>query len=509
MVAYISQLQRDIDAEHQTAHLGWDDDYRQFVLPDKTLLHDGGVKPTALTTSAARAVVDMIKRGTLQQQVSLMSFYNHDDYLPNQSAILGSLASTIFYTTGHHGIVVNMSGDAGASKSSTLYAGASFWGHPKMWPLNGTNRGATANARMQRVATNANLPTMMDEITHMPVKETQDLVMSITQPGHRVRLNTSGVELKPGGSYKSAIMISTANSSLHSVLSMDNAAGTAGSMRVFEMRFAAQTVHSKAQADEFMRQLEQNCGHIGEQFVAFVVKNREAVERRVQAVIREVDAEANITSGERFWSAYIACVVVAGEIAHALGLLPYDVAKVRNWLIRKQIPYMRGVIKEEYRDPLAVLTDYIAQSHGGILRIDRTGALGANTTGQPTAANSAFSMNTPNGALLGHYDRTAGVLYLLKQGFKDHCNRIGANSTRILDELATPRALSTEAPTRIITEKAVRRTLGAGTELAKGQSWCFAVDMRHQEISGHATLTVLNNAQAAPSAPTGNLKAVP
>ena len=59
------------------------------------------------------------------------------------------------------------------------------------------------------------------------------------------------------------------------------------------------------------------------------------------------------------------------------------------------------------------------------------------------------------------------------------------------------------------TEKAIRRTLGAGTELAKGQSWCFAVDMRHQEISGHATLTVLNNVQGTPTAPAGNLKAVP
>ena len=70
-----------------------------------------------------------------------------------------------------------------------------------------------------------------------------------------MRLNTAGVELKPGGSYKSAIMLSTANSSLHSVLSMDNAAGTAGSMRVFEMRFAAQKVHTKAQADELVQNL--------------------------------------------------------------------------------------------------------------------------------------------------------------------------------------------------------------------------------------------------------------
>lgn len=497
MVAYISQLQKTIDADTQANHLGWTAEYQQFVLPDKALLADGTVRASALSLGAERAAQFIRKSGDMNVQRQLMHFYNRPEYVANQYAVLNSLASIIFDLTGHHGIVVNMSGEAGASKSTTLYTAAGLWGDPKLWPINGTNRGATANARMQRIATNANLPTCVDEITHMPVKEAVDLVMGITQPGHRLRLTTDGVERKVDDGYKSAIMIATANSSLHSLISTDNAAGTAGSMRVFEMKFAAQRVHSKAEADEYLRQLSLHYGHLGEIFAQFVIKHRTAVAKRLHQVMAEVDAEANILSSERFWSADIAAVIVAGEIAQALGLLPYDPIGLRAWAISSQIPYMRGVVNEEYRDPLAMLTDYIAEKHGSIALIGRSTSIGANTTGKMVAAESAFAETRPSGALLGHVDPGTGMLLLLKQGFKDYCSRVGASSSRILEELHMPRD-----GRRIIVDRNVRRTIGAGTSLAKGQAWCFVVDMGHPDIAGAMpTLASSGGTPSAPAAP--------
>lgn len=510
MVAYISQLQKTMDADSQSSHLGWADEYRQFILPDKTLHADGTVRASALTDAALKSSQRISKAGDMAEQVKLLRFYEHPAYIPNQSVILDAFASIIFYATGHHGIVVNLSGDAGASKSSTAYTAASIWGDPVLWPINGTNRGATANARAQRVVTNANLPTIVDEITHLPPRDAIDLVMNITQPGHRLRLDTSGAERNAGDNYKSAIMISTANNSLHSLLSLDNAAGTAGSMRVFEMKFFAQHVHTKAEADEYMRQLRLHHGHLGEIFAQFVVKNRKAVENRVQQVVREIDVACKITSGERFWSARVACGIVAGEICRALGLTNYDVDAIRDWTITKQIPYMRGIVHEEYRDSLAILTDYIAEKNGNILVVDKATSLGANTAGQTTVGSSAFPLNNPHGALLGHYDLKAGVLYLLKQGFKDHCQSIGTSSSRIISELAEPRLDEAgQNPSKIVIDRNCRRTLGAGTQFAKGQVYCFAIDMNHREISGQVPLQSVQNTSGGPlSAPTGVLKSV-
>ena len=500
MVAYISQLQKTLDADVQSNYLGWSADHQQFTLPDKTLLTDGTVKVSSLSLAAERAAQFIRKAGDPNTQRSLLHFYNKPEYRANQFVILCGLASILFDMTGQYGIVVNCSGEPGASKSTTLYTTAGLWGDSVLWPINGTNRGATANARMQRMTTNGNMPTCVDEITHMPDKEVADLVMGVTQPGHRLRLDTAGAEKKSEDTYKSAIMITTANSSLHSVLSRDNSAGTAGSMRVFEIRFVAQGVHTKAEADEFLRQIKQHYGHIGELFTHFVVKNREMVAKRVHKVMERVDTEARIKSSERYWSAVIAAAYVAAEISEALGLLPYSAEDVLSWAIHQQIPYMRGVVKDEYRDPLAILTDYIAEKHGSIVVIDKAPSIGANTSGAAVVADTAFAVNSPHGALLGHYDLKGGVLLLLKQGFKDHCNRIGVSSSRIIDELH-------QSGNRVIVDRAIRRTLGAGTNLAKGQAWCFAVDMTHPEIKG--VTPVLAASGGAPTAPAaGNLQVV-
>lgn len=492
MVAYISQLQKDLDADSQLSHLGWTDDYRQFVLPEKTLCSDGSVKASALTKGAERAAQHITKKGTLQAQVALMSFYDHPEYRANQFAVLASLASVIFYPTGHHGVVINLSGEAGASKSTSLYTGASLWGHPKFWPINGTERGATANARSQRIMTNANLPTCVDEITHLKAKDAIDLVMNITQPGHRIRLATDGMERQTTEGYKSAIMIATANSSLHALLSSDNAAGTAGSMRVFEMKVLAQKIHTKAEADEFLRQLELNYGHIGEVFISWVIRNRELVEKRVQHWVREIDERGHITSAERFWSAVVAAVLTTAEIAKALGLLPYDAQALADWVIDTQIPHMRGVVVEEYRNPIGVLTDYIAEKQGNIVVVDKATSIGSNTAGQHVQSEQAFAVNRPVGALLGHYDLRTGMLVLLKNAFREHCAAAGGSSIRLLDELFQPRG---DPPRRIVTDRNVRRTLGAGTPLAKGQAYCFIVDMKHPEIAGAQPVLVASNDQ--------------
>lgn len=475
MTAYIRQLQKTADADKQRSHLGWHDEYETFVTPDKTFTRDG-VTASALTEAATRAAQFIRRKGDLQAQIQLMRFYNHPAYIPNQFAILCNLASFIFYATGQHGIVVNMSGEAGASKSTTLYAGAGLIGHPELWPLNGTNSGATAKARPQRVSVNANYPTPVDEITDMPDREVGDLVMNITQPGHRLRLQTDGTERKVAeDNYKSAIMIATANSTLHAVLARNNAAGTAGSMRVFEMKFVAQDVHTKAEADEFLRQLMQNHGHIADVFIQYVVANRPAVEALAQQRVREIDEAIQTKSAERFWSAVIAVVVATAEICEALGLLTYSAAQIRDWAVKVQVPHMRGTVSEEYRSPIQVLTDYIAEKSGNIVIIERDNSIGVSNTIE-------YRIADVKSALLGHYDRNTGKMHLLKEGLRDYCQKIGLSHTRVVDELYQPRG--SDNPRRIILDKNARPTLGKGTNLAKGQQYCYTIDMTHPEIAG-------------------------
>jgi hypothetical protein len=478
MVAYIAQLQKLADADAQCNHLGWGgDDQSFFILPDKIMHPDGSVKPAQLSLGATRASKDVHTAGTLEEQVRLLSFYNSPAYLPNQFFILASLAAPIFYATGHHGVIINASGDAGASKSTSLYTAASFWGQPELYPINGTNNGATVRGRNERVTVLANLPVCVDEITHMPPKDAVDLAMSITQPGHRIRLQTDGVERASIGSYKATIMLATANNSLHGILSLDNAAGTAGSMRVFEITFVPGKVHQKWEADDFLFKLKQNYGHIGPQFIYHVLKNREAVVARVREVMKEIDETANIRAAERFWSATVAGVIVAGEIAYQLGLLPYSVDALRKWVLEYQIPMMRGIVTQEYSDPMAIVANYLESINGNIIAMRKP-------QGHSNISNVIHMPRS--GELLAHYDLDDRIMFVLKSEFKSYCSKIGANSTKIIEELHQPRDGA-----RIVPQPHTRRVLGAGTEFAKAQTWCFSINMDHPAVSGQVDLSVV------------------
>lgn len=311
----------------------------------------------------------------------------------------------------------------------------------------------------------------------MPPNDAVDLAMSITQPGHRIRLQTDGVERASVGSYKATIMQTTANNSLHSILSLNNAAGTAGSMRVFEISFVACSVHEKWEADDFLFHLKQNYGHIGPQFIYYVLKHRDEVVARVREVMKEIDQAASIKSAERFWSATVASVLVAGEIAFKLGLLPFSVDALKRWVIEYQIPTMRGIVTNEYSDPLAIVADYLEKINGGIIVMRKA-----------QNGNISNVIHMPrNGALLAHYDLDEKIMYVLKSEFKAHCAKIGANSTKVIRELHEPRD---GAP--IVPQPDTRRVLGAGTELAKSQTWCFALNMDHPAVSGQVKLEVIS-----------------
>lgn len=488
MVAYIAKLQKLVDAESQHNHLGWTEDQTQFIFPDRMMLPDGTSKQVSLSEGAQVSTKYVKKKGTLEDQVALMNFYDHRSYLPHQFYILCGLAAPLFYMTGHHGVIVNATGKPGASKSTALYTAASFWGQTEMYAINGTNNGATIKGRNERISTLANMPVCVDEITNMEPKDAVDLAMSVTQPGHRIRLDTRGIERSGSDGYKATIMLCTANVSLHNLLSNKNVGGTAGSMRVLEIPFVAGLAHTKAQADDYMHALRQHYGHIGEKFMEFVVANRAAVEKRVREVTKAFDAAANIASGERFWSATVACALVAGQIAYRLKLLPFDVQAIENWLLKRQVPHMRGVVRDEYASPMATLADYLEYHSGDILIIQ--------STQWRNGTMICLAAQIPRGPLVARYDLEKQLMYVSKQDFKNHCMKIGANDRVILDELAQPKIDANGISRRVVTDKNARKVLGMGTDLAKMQSPVFVVDMSHPEIAGHSQIGQMTKASA-------------
>lgn len=464
MTAYIRQLQKATASSTQYSHLGWTEDMAGFILPDRVITTKG-VKPVKLSDAAAIASRHVKKAGTLEAQVELMQFYNSPMYLRNQFYILGSLAAPLFYMTNQFGVVMHATGTPGASKSTSLYAAVSFWGHPTQYPINGTADGATAKGRNERISTLSNLPIGIDEI--MKLKEgLRDLVMGVTQPGRKITLTADRKERKTADNVKSTILLSTANESLHSILSAESATNTAGSVRIFEILFPKSSPAVKPAADIFLNGLHENYGHIGEAFLQYVLPRQEEIKQRVQKMVAWFDQAAYIEPSERFWSALMATVQVAGEIAVELGLLPFDMQAIQHWLLVEQVPIMRGIIKQEYSSPAMLLAGYLEHIDQHILVVNKN----------LTSGNITCTLKKPHGQLLGRLETDIGKVWISKSEFRDFCFKTSSSMHAITAPLVAA---------GIIHDVSARKVLGAGCpEYEKAQTMCLMINLRHPEISG-------------------------
>ena len=340
MASYLQELQKYSKEQKQHDHFGWTEGFEEFVLPQEVIS----------------------RVGTLEGQLRNLSFYNHPIYFRQQLAIIASLAAPLFYMTGQYGLILNLSGPSGASKSSALYAGAALWGNGATYVINGTNRGMSANARQQRVTVMSNLPVHVDEITYLDTDEAKDLAMSITQANERTILDQKRNEKKRISTHKSTIMITSSNGSLHEKLAIGNIAGTASSMRVFEINCPKVDHHTKTEADAFLREMHLNYGHIGPAFMGYVLLHLYAITQEVIRVMAEVDLRGNIGQEERFWSAFISVCLVTIRHAKIAGLLPFDDVAIANWLFEEQLPLMRGTVSTNYSDSIDTFMAYLNAS---------------------------------------------------------------------------------------------------------------------------------------------------
>ena len=152
---------------------------------------------------------------------------------------------------------------------------------------------------------------------------------------------------------------------------------------------------------------------------------------------------------------------------------------------------MRGVVQEEYSDPMSILSDYLEAIQGNMLWVKDSSLAGGT-------ASSPFAHRHPHGALMAHYDMISDEMFVLKKSFKNYCTKIGANSLDILAVLNQPQAIANGTMSRVVTDKNVRKVLGAGTDYAKAQSYCFVINMAHPEVTGGVDRRILSGEAGRP-----------
>ena len=460
MSAYVQDLLAAVAAETQYGHVGWDKAKTSFILHDKIIHPDGTTTPVALNREAQVGLLEnrgVGKMGTLARQVELMDFYNHPEYITHQFYVICGLAAPMLFATGHHGAIINATGSKGSSKSSAGAVIGSFWGSPTTYPMSALKKGITPAALSLQSDILANLPVVLDEITNMAADVAKEFALSVSQANNQ-ETATRGRKLRQGsGGHRATFWMTTSNKSLQSLIAQDNPAGTAGAARVIEIAFPKSDKRNKVIASEWLYDLNLNYGHIGEALMLYIVPRLEEVSKRIREEMARLDIAGDIDPGERFWSTPAAAFVVC-EIANELGLLKFNVDELRAWYINVQLPEMRKVVKDEYPTALSVMSTYIEKISSNLVYATKDGNIS----------------RVPNSSVFGRYEKDIQRMWLLRDAFKDHCTAKKATSTDYIAELVEM---------GVILEPSARKSLGQGTEVEKGRSYCLLLDMSHPEMA--------------------------
>ena len=468
MIHWGRDLQKKRATSRQFDHLGWVDDTKtEFILPTALYRTDGTEQPCTLSAMARQTLDFVGTSGSLAESVRLMNFYNKPEYIKHQFVVMCGLGSVLFHATELEGVIVNSSGESGGSKSTALYTAASFWGRPKDYVMNGAPGGMSVLRRISQVHTLCHLPACIDEITKMEPKEAHAFAFGATQGKPPERLKNDGTPRPVRGGRKATMLLTTANSSLHDLLSADNRAGVAGNMRVLEIFFRALDT-SPAEADIYLHGLSKNFGWIGPEFLRRYLADRERIDEMVRALKAELDARYALTSPERYWSAAMAAALVAGRLAREWGLLPFDVEPVRHWLYEELLVELRGIISSEATssDPVSLLSSFLDDNVGHTIRVSADGN------------DNGFAQHVPTDAITIHRDVAKQLSYVRKEAFRAWCDRRSKSALRTMQDLVT---------SGVIARMNVKYALGQGTIYASGRSTCFVVDHTHPAFAAAGT----------------------
>ena len=343
--AQIANIQRKVEATPIVSHFGWQND-GSFVVgprmyckgqktPSIVLLGDDASKNKRLFPEP---------RGTVSAYAAaLNAVYSQAGMEPLQYAICSVWGSILVQLCNaeYKGIPVALTGtESGMGKTTAARAALYAFGDSDAMLTNGFE-GSTQYALTKRLSTLQNLPVFLDEFTDGTDSAYSKLLYSLANGAERDRLNRDASS-KERLHWRSQSFI-TGNTSITDLLSADNANRSAQQMRIFEIsvdEFEKQIPKFKDPSfvPSMVAQMGENMGMAGEALIQYVVDNLPAIKASLASVVdpnKNSDCCGTLftESQARNLRYHIACTLVAAEIMRELGVITFDVPKLRAFAL--------------------------------------------------------------------------------------------------------------------------------------------------------------------------------
>ena len=177
-------------------------------------------------------------------------------------------------------------------------------------------------------------------------------------------------------------------------------------------------------------------GHIGPEYIQWVMQNRDEVKAIVQKTKARLDEAANLGPENRFWSNGNAVILTGLIIAKRLGLVQYDVGKVYRWVV-KELIRRNSFVNDIGASVDETVGNYLSENYNNMLKIDSTEDLrGKNDNGLDQLVPIGAS---PRNTLVARYEPDTKMLFLRIKPFREWCTDQQINYASLVDELKEKR----------------------------------------------------------------------
>lgn len=450
MSNYVRKLQTEIPREMAYAKMGW----RKggFVVGDTLYRGDGEFELHAMSRTLEQATQGgMVVEGELSAWKRAVQIYNRPGLEAFRMFIYSSLASPLYTMTGQVATVLNATGIGGIGKSTVMDIAAAMWGNPRGLVMRNQTRAAA------EIITNGlnNLPVMIDEITTREVKEMAEFIFDYSGGKGKLR-SQSGGGIRADTATWSNLCMTNANTDVYASMASVHTDSAPHMMRLIQLEFPVTTAITKREADTARLLAFDNYGHAGRHFASYAAQNEMDLRKRVARYSDEADKRVNAKSEERYWTAWIASVRAAAEIASSLGMLPgFTVSNDIEWMYR-QIDVLREITQEQIENAEGMLSSFLDE------QLPNTLIVSAKNSG-----NIDNVANEPRGELHVRMELDTGITIISRKAIQDYCVKKNINLSRRLEELFGR---------QIVINKNVTHVLGAHTKFAGGRVRCIVVN---------------------------------
>jgi hypothetical protein len=170
--------------------------------------------------------------------------------------------------------------------------------------------------------------------------------------------------------------------------------------------------------------------------------------------------------GDRYIASFLACCVVAGQLATRVGLFQCDTQHIIDWAYERW-GRQSSQIEQSHRSAIESLSAFLREHWDNALVVQD------EVRGRETTVPVRDLRRAP---LLLRIEQKSGKIFIDRAAFQRWCLKENLHFLGIGDELARH---------GILLERNIARNLGAGTDYARnGQSKLWLVDSRHPLMSG-------------------------